>query len=404
MGITSFESFEVRGSSGGCGAGTSSLRNPNYLLGKLRVPDALDDVRFLPLVSVSQGQESSLFYHYRQHSVCSNHSVLLYLPVERKERQPAFESLCVMERMLSENGDARVEERAEKLAKGILLPFLKRRFKEDKGRVSPIEVVDIGAGSGALAAAICGQLRESLSSHAMHQFGVKLVDILQPEFKYFWNGSRCNAVEYVVSFVEDFRSWCDNPPVSRERTRIALISQLFNNQSIFQIKEVEPAQVLKNMSKTLDLQRHSPTKCLRGGVGNLNHLLVSPVPVNISGGRTFCQISLEPYFRALKIVCGSAPLEKVGSGAFLPVRTFDTKCLFSANGKAILPMLLTHCCAVVVYDADLCPCHLQDAAVHSSDFVAVDMTRALRLRGNHCYVLAKKGEAGLDALKGEELW
>lgn len=127
-------------------------------------------------------------------------------------------------------------------------------------------------------------------------------------------------------------------------------------------------------------------------------------PVDISDGRTFCQLSLDPYFRAVRNVLEPSPKPRPDCGACLPVRTFDPKCLFSASGKAILPLLLEHCCMVIVYDADLRPFHVKSAGMNSNHFVALDMTRALRLRGNHCYVLGKKDDEVLQALEGERLW
>jgi len=143
---------------------------------------------------------------------------------------------------------------------------------------------------------------------------------------------------------------------------------------------------------------------LRGGLESLSQRNVSPVPVDIPGGRTFCQLSLDPYFGAVRTALEPSPKPRPDSSACLPVRTFDPKCLFSSSGKAILPLLLDHCCAVIVYDADLRPAHLHSAGIDSDRFVAVDMTRALRLRGNHCYVLGKKDDEGLLALEGERLW
>ena len=51
------------------GAGTCTIRNPCYLLAKLRMPDVLDDPQFLPVITVVGTEKPELFYHYRQYTL-----------------------------------------------------------------------------------------------------------------------------------------------------------------------------------------------------------------------------------------------------------------------------------------------------------------------------------------------
>lgn len=402
-----FENFEIRQSTGIVGgAGTSSLRNPSYLLSKLRFPDALEDVRLLPLLCVGQGEKPALFYHYRQHLIdsSSGQSLLMYLPVDGKNRRPAFDALCILERMVSESGDARVAERATKLTAGVLAPFL-QAYRMEKGHGAvPMELLDIGGGSGALAAAIAGQIGKAQSEGLAHVSGVKLVDILQPDLRHFWNNNRDSGVQYVMSFLDDFRLWFDEHPLSGGSIRIALISQLFNNQSVFDIREVGLNAILKGSAKAGNMQAHLPLKCL-SRKKNLQKLLISQSPINLADGRTFCQLSLSPYFQALSTLRTSMYAEEGEPKAFLPVRSFDSQCLFSVGGQAILPILLNQCCLVIVYDADLCPSHIRaHAAIEERKYIALNMTQKLKLRGNYCYVFGQRGESGLSKLEGEALW
>ena len=48
-------------------AGTTTIRNPCYLLSKLKMPTALDDPQFLPMITSSNAPHPELYYHYRQY-------------------------------------------------------------------------------------------------------------------------------------------------------------------------------------------------------------------------------------------------------------------------------------------------------------------------------------------------
>ena len=73
-GILAMECFPIRRADAGAGhavAATSNIRNPVYLLAKLKCPNAYDDPKFLPLILGSGPTDlaiaaSHLFYHYRQ--------------------------------------------------------------------------------------------------------------------------------------------------------------------------------------------------------------------------------------------------------------------------------------------------------------------------------------------------
>lgn len=76
-------------------AATTTLRNPCYLLAKLKHESALDDPQFLPLVTVPSATSFDCFYHYRQHklSTDSGLSLLLYLNPRDPHCFPAVNAL-----------------------------------------------------------------------------------------------------------------------------------------------------------------------------------------------------------------------------------------------------------------------------------------------------------------------
>ena len=108
-------------------AATSTLRNPSYLLAKLRQPAAIDDCRFLPLITATDYKPIRLFYHYRRYCLAphSGHSLLVFLPVCQKLRLQAFQTLAKFSYLISSDTDPRTSQRALRLVKRILVPYLK---------------------------------------------------------------------------------------------------------------------------------------------------------------------------------------------------------------------------------------------------------------------------------------
>ena len=71
--ILGFESLGIvtTGSETAVAGATTTLRNPCYLLAKLKHESALDDPQFLPLLTVPSAGPPGCFYHYRQHRLCT---------------------------------------------------------------------------------------------------------------------------------------------------------------------------------------------------------------------------------------------------------------------------------------------------------------------------------------------
>ncbi len=107
-------------------AGTSTLRNPCYLLTKLKWPRAIDDPQFLPLITVVAHGSPSLFYHYRQHrlSIDSGNSVLLYLCARHRARRESFRVVNAFASFVGPGTDPRASERAGRITQQIIVPYL----------------------------------------------------------------------------------------------------------------------------------------------------------------------------------------------------------------------------------------------------------------------------------------
>ena len=123
-----FECFGITRSSNDevLGAGTCTLRNPCYLLAKLKMPEAPDDPQFLPIVTVAGAKKPELFYHYRQYTLSKDSpaSLMFYPAVSEEKRSTSFRLINSLAGGVSYGVDPRVRERAKRLYQKIIRPAL----------------------------------------------------------------------------------------------------------------------------------------------------------------------------------------------------------------------------------------------------------------------------------------
>lgn len=126
------------------------------------MPDTLDDPRFLPVITTASAGGSELFFHYRQYTMSqdSPFSLLLYPMASQEKRLASFRLLNSLAGGVSYGIDPRTSQRAERLYKGIIRPILEAN-KPHEAETNALELVDVGAGSGSLSAAICHEIRNT---------------------------------------------------------------------------------------------------------------------------------------------------------------------------------------------------------------------------------------------------
>ena len=125
--VLGFECFGVStNNSDVVAAGTTTLRNPCYLLAKLKMPDAIDDTQFLPIITLEHTERPELFYHYRQHSLSLDSSIalLLYVAVSREIRSSSFKTISTFVGRITYGVDPRGHERARRLGRAIVRPII----------------------------------------------------------------------------------------------------------------------------------------------------------------------------------------------------------------------------------------------------------------------------------------
>lgn len=414
--VVGFECFGIRAPALGAGAlaaGTMTLRNPCYLLAKLRCPGALDDTQFLPLISPPDGNPASLYYHYRQYRLSKDSpmSLLLYVAAAPTHRLTSFRLVESLARGVASGGDPRTGQRARRLWEKVLRPIV-QTARTDPTAAMPIEFVDVGAGSGALVAAICRRLLTwSEGAGLSPRLRVWFVDLcLADPVRFFRAAGMRNRIDSVMFLGDDYRRWLARPgPLPAcSGLRVALISKLFNNLSRFSVCRCRTDVLSSSSTGTpfVDGRRHLPSFCLApDGVGP-EALVISTSRVDLAEGRTFAQASLSEYYRALQVALADGKEEVVSEDeVWLPLRALDPGCLIAADGTSVLARLLEHCDYLIVEDADLRP---KDIVEHMRAFsldglAALDMTRALGLTGNHAYLLWCKDSRN-PSPPGERLW
>jgi len=413
--VVGFECFGLRAPALGTqvlAAGTATLRNPCYLLAKLKWPHALDNTQFLPLIAVEDNGSEGLFYHYRQYRLAKDSamSLLLYLAASPAHRSASFSLVDSLVGGISPGGDPRIGQRARRLWERVLKPIIRATYPDPSGPIG-FEFVDVGAGSGALTAALCRRiLTWGRAAGFLPRFRLWFVDLcLADPARFFGAADLRSSIDTLMFLGDDYRGWLARPrplPTS-SGLRVALVSKLFNNLSHFSAcpfrTDVLPSLVVG--SAVFKEGKHLPAYCLAPDGPGPEALMVSNSRVALSQGHTLAQASLSEFYRALRLaLTGTGRKEVSKEEVCLPLRALDPECLVAAEGASVLARLLEHCDYLIVEDADLRPKdlveHLQTFSLHT--LAACDVTRTLGLTGNYAYVLwPRNGEVPLG---GERLW
>ena len=185
-------------------AGTCSLRNPCYLLSRLKMPNSLDDPQYLPLITISDTENPELYYHYRQYTLspCSPLSLLLYPSVSIARRSESFALINILDRDLKNGIDPRTAERAKRIYDGIIRSIIKMYMYD--GNKLDLEIVDIGAGTGSLVVAICREIRKH---HVNCICLLRFLDLELADTTRFFRKDLLASLDGLEYWVNDYRDW-----------------------------------------------------------------------------------------------------------------------------------------------------------------------------------------------------
>ncbi|MBN1600163.1 MAG: hypothetical protein JW915_01075 [Chitinispirillaceae bacterium] len=409
--VLGFECFGIASASDNkvLAGGTCTLRNPCYLLAKIKMPESLDDSKFLPVITVPGTGEQGLFYHYRQYTISGTSplSLLLYPSVSEKRRSASFKLIGSFVGRVRDATDPRTFERARRLYRSIIRPLVESN--NHSGEVMNLELADIGAGSGSLSASIC---REVQNSEITCKLRLWFVDLEPADPARFFRSNKLRASTDSLYFVgDDYRDWLTQPqPLpAKNGLRIALISKLFNNFSTFSIRRLsgeELSPILEHYNGNTKIEEYLPSICLAPHGTGKKSLVISNTRIYLQEGRAFSQASLSRFYEGIYFLTGKGLSDESSeSGVFLPVRLFNPECLITLNNKSIIACLSESCDYVIIEDADLRPQNVIDHVekYSLSSLNIYDMTKALRLKGNYLYVIWNS-KAVNPNLSGDQLW
>jgi len=366
--VLGFENFTIRWADGSIGlaCGTSTVRNPCYLLAKIKQPRSYDDPKFLAIITgpdISGSGEAHLFYHYRQYKIDSEFgiSLLLYPATALPERANSFALIESFILGFSDKSDPRSKQRSQVLADLAISPFLSKRFSGD---VQEVSFVDIGSGNGALASGIWRRVLktqpciEQNCKLACSMVGLRVQDPL----RHFNKGSLRGTISYLDYFQADYLQWIQQQKSTGGDYEfdIALICRLLNNLSKFTLGFSNNWRIIHKLGEAelskADLlsRRFEPSNCLCMNILSTESIFLKNSNVLLDNGKSFRHLSLSNYYKGLQLLHN----EDMSNGddmntTYFPIRQFNAACLRLPDGKSFLKKLCNLARLVVIEDTDL---------------------------------------------------
>lgn len=385
--LIAFETFtcEAAESEGVCAA-TATHRNPLWALASVSRSSPLPSPRRVPTLRPIGGDPAG-YYHYRQIALdpSRNAHLLLHPAIEASQRLTSFDPIERALRLCGSNSDPYARERANLVTRRLGHDFLASLEQNN----SAMSIIDIGAGTGHLAARV---FRESkLSVESIH-----FVDAHPPCSGRSFGTRGCPtdlpAIEWTVA---DYRELLDREAwlARNQHYAIAFVCRLFDNLSTFDFCEFD--------SETEDELPHK-SLAPRAVVSDLR---VSATRSALAGGVAILQDPFRDYFAAMKVLLRQDAHAVGERTRVMPIRRFNPAALTTRNGKSVLSQLLRVARVLFIDDMDLSE---EDLLQHRLRF-GLDGTGAISLEGDghrtesKSFLLGRAADLAL-VQKGRRLW
>lgn len=421
--ILGLENFTIRwtdGSSGLC-CGTSTIRNPCYLLAKIKHPQTCDDPKFLAIITapdIPNSVEAPLFYHYRQYKIDDEFgiSLLLYPAVALSERADSFTLIESLISGFSGKTDPRSKQRSQILADLAISPFLSRLFsKTDADFAQEVSFVDIGSGNGALASNIW---RRMLSTKPHIAQNYKLVCSMvglraQDPLRHFNKGSLRGTISYLNYSQVDYLEWIQQQEITQGNYKfdVALICRLLNNLSVFELNFSDNWRIIRKLGeeelgKAIWLNRSfEPHNCLNPDNLSIANIFLKNSNVLLRTGKSFRHLSLSSYYKGLQLLHSRDASNVSGTNViYFPIRQFNPSCLQLPDGSSVLEKLCNLVKLVVIEDVDLTKKNLIRCLIeHNLENIAAShVNRHNRINSAQIFCLCNTEFE--DFLPGRRIW
>lgn len=374
--LLAFECFAIKwfGGQSGIAAGTTSHRNPAYLLCKIKNKKTADDPKYLPLVFLVSNGNHHTFYHYRQYCICNDprFSVFVYLAVTLEQRGESFTLIESFVNGFSSKSDPRSRQRASHLAGEAILPFLKAVHRGSEPR--DISFVDLGGGDGLLVKHIWEQVLKGNEKARGNWFlNCSFIGLrTHNPVRYFSKGSTRGTLAYLDYQQQDCGHWIQTEYSKLSgacRHDIVLMCRLLNNISSFKIERNDDEALLwhimgRRVGPQVLLKRfYRPEICLASEYPISEHLALSNGKTRMShSALAYRVISLTDYYKGIGIYCGRKTKEDF---VYYPIREFNGNSLMAPDGQSILSKLPRIARMTVIEDVDLTSATLKE---HISNF------------------------------------
>jgi hypothetical protein len=421
--IVGFENFSIgwAGGTAGSACGTSNIRNPCYLLAKIKQQQAQDDPKFLALITspnITHFDEAGLYYHYRQYKIDVEYgiSLLLYPATSLSERANSFALIESLTSGFSDKTDPRSKQRSHILADLAISPFLTKLFsKTDTESGQEVNFVDIGSGNGALASNIWRQILKAHPNIAKNcKLACSMVGLrVQNPLRHFNKGSLRGTISYLDYHQSDYLQWLKEQKLAQGSYKfdVALLCRLFNNLSEFKLDFSDDWRLIHKLGENgltkifwMD-RRFEPYNCINPDNTSAKNIFLKNSNVSLQNGKSFRHLSLSSYYKGLQLLYGKSDLHVSDTGTIcFPIRQFNQASLQLSEGKSVLERLCNLAKLVVIEDVDLTKKDLMRHLVEFNleNIAASHINRHNRLNSASIFCLCNKEFA--DLLPGEKIW
>lgn len=412
----------------GFAAVTSNVRNPVYLLAKIRCPQAYEDPKSLPLLMACRSSRFDsefidVYYHYRQYSIDVKRKIsfLVYPSVCMNSRSESFRCIQKFTSAITQKTDPRARSRAKCIADYAMTPFIQRGLVADS-EVS-FSVADLGGGSGALSQNIFERLLENnIDVFEKKKIKWTLID-LQPHNtrRFLKNKQLLRSVAGIHCERRDWKHWLQGKYQSNYDCRfdVILCCRLFDNLSQFSIGKVDDWYQVRKLSRNVLSKsdwhdgNYLPHMCLAPDGKGVSRLVASNARIPLLVGTTFQLLSLSDYFRGIDTLWrGDFNEVSVAGQVFFPVRRLNSDSLLLTDDQSsidryrlsTLSMMCDLSQWVVIEDVDMTPAillrHLKE--MNLSNLSASDATDRKHMHGTNLLCLCKKENQ--HHLPGKRFW
>ncbi len=360
--LLSLENFAIRwhGNKSGIAAGTTSHKNPGYLLAHLGKNSSNEDPKYLPIIMLKSSSDNKLFYHYRQYRISNDpdFSIFMYPAASLDDRGESFTLIESFVNGFSRKSDPRSKPRAQMLAESAIHPFLKSSLANDNNENRDVNITDIGGGSGIMLRHIWEHILDKDRSAKDNWYlnGSIIGSRVQNPARHFSKGQIRANMSYLDYQQIDYINWIRKQSETHQLD-VVLMCRLLNNLSLFDIESSDDEGRVWYISgqqfapEIIINKKYNPIHCLNPGNYCPENLVHTNAKTRLSADRSaYRVISLTDYYNAMLTCMG---MDTGDDFYYYPVRKFNHLSLLNSEGKSIIEKLSKIAKLTLIEDVDL---------------------------------------------------